>query len=598
MKKIISSFSDVFSTTKWVASLYVRTNPVLASTYLIASSVISLGNLINAYIIARVTDEAIKIYMSGSVNVDSMVPILAMILGSSLFFGFTRIISRHAWRMLYFQDWMNLRKILYQRLLELGVSKLEKPEIANKTQRFSEEINNVTGYLEMSVGLVGNLVGFVGALVVLLRTIPAIIPFYSVVLIIELVADQKFIRKLWVLSRDTTEERRKFISTSSVLGESSYLKELMLSDGVGYLVKKFDEYKNWIVQETTNIRKQWNYWKIFGELLDASAFGFGLFLILKRLAARMISVGQLTFEIRSLRLFADSFSGVTGNFVSIRESAIKLSDIRELFTDYEPDIDGKKSIRAKVPEIKLKNLSFSYPDNEKMVLSNLNLIIKPGEKVAIVGENGAGKTTLVKLLSRFYRCTQGEILIDKLNINDLKIANWYSKLGVLFQDYNTYSHLTLKENIEIGRGTYSGSMEEIKQSLGRAGALDFVLDYPAQFDQVLSEKYKNGIRPSTGQWQKIAIARFFYRDAPVLILDEPTASIDAVAEAQIFDNIYKFIKNKTVIIISHRFSTVRNADRIIVLDKGKIVEQGTHEELLENNGKYANAFNLQAKGYV
>ena len=190
-----------------------------------------------------------------------------------------------------------------------------------------------------------------------------------------------------------------------------------------------------------------------------------------------------------------------------------------------------------------------------------------------------------------------EHVLENIDINDLVIKSWYTKLGILFQDYNAYGVLTVKENIEIDSVENGASNESVRDALKKASALKFVEKYKNGLDQILSERFKGGIRPSTGQWQKIAIARVFHRNSPVLILDEPTASIDAVAEAKIFDNIYKFAKDKTVIIISHRFSTVRNADRIIVLDKGKIIEQGSHEVLLKNNGKYAKAFKLQAKGY-
>jgi ATP-binding cassette subfamily B protein len=204
----------------------------------------------------------------------------------------------------------------------------------------------------------------------------------------------------------------------------------------------------------------------------------------------------------------------------------------------------------------------------------------------------------VKVLARIYRPQQGIVTLDGKNVNDIQIKSWYKKLGVLFQDFNTYGNLTVSENVHIGRSDHERTdNEKVIQALKESNAYDFVKKYPKQLDQKLSERYKGGIRPSGGQWQKLAIARFFYRNAPILILDEPTAAIDAVSEAQIFDNIYKFMKGKTVIIISHRFSTVRNADRIIVLDKGKIIEDGSHEELLAKNGKYAKSFKIQAEGY-
>ncbi|KKT69349.1 MAG: ABC transporter, ATP-binding/permease protein [candidate division WWE3 bacterium GW2011_GWB1_44_4] len=250
------------------------------------------------------------------------------------------------------------------------------------------------------------------------------------------------------------------------------------------------------------------------------------------------------------------------------------------------------------PKIALDNVSFSYPNSEKRVLNNVSLTIQAGEKVAIVGHNGAGKTTLVKLLCRIYQPTNGKIVVNVDNLSSLALPSWYQNIGVLFQEFNTYPQLSVKENIYIGNASEQVDEVAIRLAAQSADAAAFIDEFPAKFDQILSEKFKGGIRPSTGQWQKLAIARFFYRNAPLVIFDEPTASIDAVSEYNIFNRIYDFFKQKTVIIISHRFSTVRNADRIIVLDHGEIVEEGTHAALMSNNGYYAKAFTLQAKGYA
>jgi ATP-binding cassette subfamily B protein len=242
-------------------------------------------------------------------------------------------------------------------------------------------------------------------------------------------------------------------------------------------------------------------------------------------------------------------------------------------------------------------MAFHYPNATKNIFENLNLTIRSGEKLAIVGHNGAGKTTLIKLLSRLYQVNSGSILINGENINDIKVNDWYKNIGVLFQDYNVYPHLSAAENIYIGRTSKQADMEQVKTAAKHADADEFISEYGSGYEQILSERYKGGIRPSTGQWQKISLARFFYRDASLVIFDEPTAAIDAVSEYKIFNRIYNFFSNKTVIIISHRFSTVRNADRIIVMDQGKIVEEGTHNQLMELGGTYAHAFKLQAEGY-
>jgi ATP-binding cassette subfamily B protein len=598
VKKTKDSIYQFWSTTKWVFSHYFSYAPVLTSVYIVAELILNLSNIFNAYVIGLVTDGAIRIYTNHDISSKTLTPLIVILIGSYLIVELIKECDRYVWRLIGYQDRMRLRRLLNKRMAELDMSQLENPEVANKSQRFLEEIDNITNYLQMSVAMFGGIISFVTAAIVLTRSIPVAMVVYSIIMLYQVLVDQKFIRETWLLSKNTTEERRKYVANSNFLSDSNTLKELKITQGNTYLVKKFDEYFVWILEKFKDLRKRWLYWSFTNNLVDSGGFAFGILLIFKRLASGLISVGTLTFEIRALRIYADSFSSLVSNFVSIRESAIRLIDVRELFTKYNSDIDGEQMLTSgETPKIEFKNINFSYPNSKRKILRDINIEIKPGERITIVGENGAGKTTLVKLLSRLYKSIDGEILIDGINLNDIKSASWYQKLGVLFQDFNMYGHLSVKENIEIGNPDSLPNEDKIIQALSSADALNFVENYPAKLQQILSEKYKKGIRPSSGQWQKLAIARFFYRNSPVLILDEPTASIDAVAEAQIFDNIYKFIKGKTVIIISHRFSTVRNADRILVLDKGKIIEDGSHEELLKKGGKYAKAFELQAKGY-
>lgn len=295
---------------------------------------------------------------------------------------------------------------------------------------------------------------------------------------------------------------------------------------------------------------------------------------------------------------SDNIFRLALSFNDMYESSQRIDEFKRIFDMKSAFEDGEKRFQKLNggPGIEFQDVSFSYPGSKPKVIKNLNLKIRPGEKVAIVGHNGAGKTTFVKLACRFYKASQGKILINGVDITEVKGKSWYRNIAVLFQDYNTYPQLSARENIMIGK--VGGAKGRVIRASKMARAHEFIKEYKDGYEQILSEKFKGGTRPSTGQWQKIAIARFFYRNAPLIIFDEPTASIDAVSEKKIFDKIYRFFKGKTVIIISHRFSTVRNADRIIVFDKGRIVEQGSHEELVALGGVYARAFGLQAEGYA
>ncbi len=250
----------------------------------------------------------------------------------------------------------------------------------------------------------------------------------------------------------------------------------------------------------------------------------------------------------------------------------------------------------KTPRIEFKNVSFAYPDTKGQVLRDFSLEINHGEKIAFVGENGAGKSTIIKLLARFYDVDSGVILINGKNIKDLNLESWYRYIGVLFQEFNKYEY-SVNENIYFGKVHEKYNEQEITRAATLAGAHPMIQKLDKGYQQMLGRMFEGGIELSGGQWQKVALARAFLRNAPILVLDEPTSALDARAETEVFGRVEKLAKDKTVIIISHRFSTVRNADKIYVIDNGKIIESGNHLSLMKLNGQYAALFNLQAKGY-
>jgi len=246
--------------------------------------------------------------------------------------------------------------------------------------------------------------------------------------------------------------------------------------------------------------------------------------------------------------------------------------------------------------IEFRNVSFRYPDRQDWALRNVNLHIKPGEKIALVGANGAGKTTLIKLLTRLYDPTEGQILLDGVDLRDFDPDELRDHIGVIFQDFVRFQN-TAGENIGFGQVKALEDKERIADASERGGSNDVIAELPNGFDTMLGRWFEKGHELSGGQWQKIALARAFMRDSEVLVLDEPTSALDAAREYEIFQRFRELTEGKIAVLISHRFSTVRMADRIAVIENGTIGELGSHEELLALNGTYARLFNMQAEGY-
>jgi ATP-binding cassette subfamily B protein len=248
-------------------------------------------------------------------------------------------------------------------------------------------------------------------------------------------------------------------------------------------------------------------------------------------------------------------------------------------------------------EIRFDNVTFAYPGADKAALTNLSFTIKAGETLAVVGRNGAGKTTLFKLICRLYDPVEGRILIDGIDIRDFEPRQLREQIGGMFQDYVDYQ-ATASENIGLGNVPQIGDRESIVEASERAGADDLIANLPDGYDTALGKWFDAGVNLSGGEWQKVALARAFMRDAKILLLDEPTSALDAQAEYDLFERLHSLTKGRTAVYISHRFSTVRRADRIIFLEHGQLVEEGTHEELMRLDGRYARLFRMQAAAYT
>lgn len=591
-------FKQFLHTSLDVFKLYWEIAPGLTFGVLVTQVILELQGLVTAYIVGIFVDKVLKV-INTTKNINEIIPLILVLGVLFLFFDVTGVLNNYFNSILTTVDVVKIRLKQTDFMIKLGISQMENPDLTNKSTRFNEVYGSMSQHLSLLISLISQIISSIGYAIAVFSFAPIIVFAILIFFVIKFLNNGRFIKKIWQLYFENTEERRSVSNSAGALGDPASLKEIILADGVSLLRNKFVDFFDWYNPAYRKLRTRWAIFEHSQVTGDAIIFIAGVFLLAKKAIEKNISIGGLTFYLRSLGSLSDQLSSLSYRVSRAMDSGVRLKDALELFEQYKPEKDGKNNLETdiKPPIIEIKNTTFTYPNGKNSVIKDLNLTFKPGEKVAIVGENGAGKTTLVKLITRIYRPQIGEVSLNDININDLRKESLYKKFGVLFQDFNSYGNLTVSENIQIGKTSRKVNKDLIEKALIKADAMNFVKKYPKYLDQILSERYKGGIRPSGGQWQKIAIARLFYRNAPILILDEPTASIDAVSEAKIFDNVYKFMKGKTVIIISHRFSTVRNADRILVLDKGKIIEEGNHETLMKKKGKYFHAFSLQAKGY-
>jgi ATP-binding cassette subfamily B protein len=313
----------------------------------------------------------------------------------------------------------------------------------------------------------------------------------------------------------------------------------------------------------------------------------------------VFSFGTLTLLANAIREASSNLQQTFSSLSTIADQALFMTDLLAFF-DMRPAIRSKPNALPAPHPIRqgfeFRNVSFRYPGSPRLILNRLNFVLRPGERVALIGENGEGKTTIVKLLTRLYDPVEGQILLDGIDLREYDLNDLYREIGVIFQDFMRYE-MTARENIAVGRIQHINDLPLLEQSAEKSMADEVVEKLPSHYEQMLGRRFEGGVDLSGGEWQKIALARAYLRDAQLLILDEPTSALDARSEYEVFQRFSELTAGKMAIFISHRFSTVRMADRIVVLENGRIAEEGDHESLTHLGGRYAEMFELQASSY-
>ena len=396
-----------------------------------------------------------------------------------------------------------------------------------------------------------------------------------------------------------TTAKRQMDYLRQVAGSREGAKEVKLFGLSGFFTERFQTLANQIYREDVALsRSKLIMGGLLGIIGTLGYYGAYVYVIWRTLAGHY-DIGQFTFLTTSIQQASSNLQQVFSTASGIADQALFLTDLLAFF-EMKPTVMSKPN-GLKVPEpiqqgFEFRNVSFKYAGTERMILSNFNLTLKPGERIALIGENGQGKTTVVKLITRLYDPTEGQILLDGVDLRDYSIDALHQKIGVIFQDFMRYE-MTARENIAVGRVEKSGEQSEIELAAHKSLADTVVAKIAGGYDQMLGRRFEGGVELSGGEWQKIALARAYLRDAELLILDEPTAALDAKSELEVFERFAELTQGKMALLISHRFSTVRMADRIVVLSGGRLVEQGNHKTLMEQAGLYASMFEMQAASY-
>ena len=489
-----------------------------------------------------------------------------------------------------------------KKLSELDPATFEKSDF----QDVIAQLEGIKGSLQMHLirfaGLIDATFKFITAAVVLSFTFPLFAPVVIVATIPSYLVWDRYRIKTWpfyVEKRSVVTRVTEYIKT--LLSSDSTSKESAIFNTGSTLLGKIKKAQSKYFTEFSTENDKW-FVRIFGaRIIQFGSFVYTQYLNLSKVLQGTLSIGQFALVFQQSLNLVFSAEEILNMYSSMEARNKYLDKFFDFFTTSKiitsPDHPIALPNTPTPHAIEFKDVSFKYPGTTRYVLKNFNLTINPGEKIALVGENGAGKTTIIKLLLRFHDVSSGEVLINGVNLKDINLEEWHKYIGALFQDFIKYQ-FTFKENVYLGDLTKSNQEKWLKQAITKSGADKFLNTLPNGIDQVVGKMFDGGIDLSGGQWQKLALSRAFFRDAPILILDEPTSAIDAKAEYEIFQNVQSLQKDKTVVIISHRFSTVRHADRILVLSEGKIIEAGNHSELMKLKGLYAELFEIQAQGYI
>jgi ATP-binding cassette subfamily B protein len=521
---------------------------------------------------------------------------LALFLLSTAFNHGRRLIQQ----LIQLQLANRIRAEIIRKALTLELAYFEDPDFYDRLQNARRE----GGYKPVELIndtflIVQNMITLISFALLMLRFSPWLVVILLATSIPAFIAETRYSERGFRLLMRRAPETRQVNYLSRLLTEDTAVKEIKLFNLGGALLRRYTTlFDKFFHEDKALALRRATAGFSLGVIATLGFYGSYAWIVWHTVQGK-ISLGDMTLYLAIFRQGQSTFQSILSAVGNIYENNLFMANFFD-FLALEPrlKIAGQQR-KLSIPlrgGIEFRGVGFRYPGSDEWALRGVDLTIRPGEKIALVGHNGAGKTTLIKLLSRLYDPSEGSVLIDGIDIRDLEPLELQQRIGVIFQDFVRY-HLPVRENIGFGQIDAMDDPERIAAAARKSGADAVIADLPAGYETMLGRWFREGHELSLGQWQKIALARAFMREADILVLDEPTASVDAQTEYEIFQHFKALTDGKMAILISHRFSTVRMADRIAVLQEGRITELGTHEELLRREGTYAQLFSMQAEGY-
>ncbi len=494
---------------------------------------------------------------------------------------------------------------LMEHAARLDVAQFEDADTYDHLERARRQTVGRIGLVAQLLGTVQDLITLISLTMALIFYVPWLLLLLAIAVVPAFLGETHFAALGYSLLFQWTPERRMLDYLRFTAASDQSAKEVKLFGLSSFLVARYrslaDEFYE--LNKRLSVRRATvsTLLALIGSLGYYSAYGVIIYLTVigYRSPAGPFTIGVLTFLAGSFRQSRELIQRVLLTLSSVYEESLYLRDLFT-FLDLTPRVISRPGARAVPRPIRqglvFEGVSFKYPGSDEWALRDLSFSLAPDDSIALVGENGAGKTTLVKLLARLYDPDEGRILLDGVDLREYDLISLHSNIGVIFQDFMRYAFL-FRENIGVGQVEYMSDEEKLREAARRSLADTVAKRLDKGFDQQLGRRFEEGVELSGGEWQKVALARAYLREAQVLILDEPTAALDARAEYEVFLRFTELTRGRIAVLISHRFSTVRMADRILVLNGGRLVEHGTHQELVGRGGLYAELFNLQAAGY-